>query len=151
MDEPPAQQPVMLGRPLTDGQGFVDLYQRESELVLLFCARRVLDPETALDLTAETFAQAFRARQAFRGSTEVEARAWLLTFARRQVGRFLRRGSLDRRALLSVGIQSPVLDAGEAEAEALRRSHVRGWVWPATGCRHPRRHARPPRARAPMQ
>jgi hypothetical protein len=57
MDEPPAQQPVMLGRPLTDGQGFVDLYQRESELVLLFCARRVLDPETALDLTAETSAR----------------------------------------------------------------------------------------------
>jgi RNA polymerase sigma factor (sigma-70 family) len=115
MDDPPAQQPVMLGRPLTDGQGFVDLYQRESELVLLFCARRVLDPETALDLTAETFAQAFRARQAFRGSTEVEARAWLLTIARRQVGRFLRRGSLDRRALLRVGIQTPVLDVGEAE------------------------------------
>jgi RNA polymerase sigma factor (sigma-70 family) len=115
MAEADAQQPVMLGVPLTDGRGFVALYERESEAVLVFCARRVLDPETALDLTAETFAQAFRARRAFRGSTEVEARAWLLTIARRQIGRFLRRGSLDRRALQRVGIQTPVLAPDEAE------------------------------------
>jgi RNA polymerase sigma factor (sigma-70 family) len=37
---------------LTEADEFVALYRRESELVLMFCARRVLDAETALDLTA---------------------------------------------------------------------------------------------------
>src|SRR5436190_14221514 len=81
----------------------------------MFCARRVLDAEVALDLTAETFAQAFRGRRGFRGTTEVEARAWLLTIARRQVARYLRRGALDRRAVERLGIQVPRLEPGEAE------------------------------------
>jgi RNA polymerase sigma factor (sigma-70 family) len=100
---------------LTDADEFVALYRRESELVLMFCARRVLDPETALDLTAEAFAQAFRGRRGFRGTTEVEARAWLLTIARRQVSRYLRRGALDRRAVEQLGVRVPQLDPGEAE------------------------------------
>src|SRR3954451_21767001 len=94
---------------------FVDLYRREADMVLLFCARRVLDAEAALDLTAETFAQAFRGRRSFRGTTEVEARAWLLTIARRQVARYLRRGALNRRAIERLGIQIPQLEPGEAE------------------------------------
>ena len=46
--------------PLTTSAGFVALYRRDSELVLRFCARRVLDADAAVDLCAETFAQAFR-------------------------------------------------------------------------------------------
>jgi RNA polymerase sigma factor (sigma-70 family) len=109
-----ARIPRLKGR-LSEADGFVALYRRESELVLMFCARRVLDPETALDLTAETFAQAYRGRRGFRGTTEVEARAWLLTIARRQVARYLRRGALDRRAVERLGIQVPQLELGEAE------------------------------------
>jgi RNA polymerase sigma factor (sigma-70 family) len=94
---------------------FVELYRREAEMVLLFCARRVLDADAALDLTAETFAQAFRGRRSFRGTTEPEARAWLLTIARRQIARYLRRGALDRRAVQRLGVQVPQLDDGQAE------------------------------------
>jgi RNA polymerase sigma-70 factor (ECF subfamily) len=101
--------------PLTAPEGFVALYRREADLVLRFCARRVLDPETAVDLCAETFAQAFRGRRSFRGSTEVEARAWLLTIARRQVGRYLKKGVLDRRARHAIGLQTPLLQDGDAE------------------------------------
>lgn len=104
-----------LRRPLTEADGFIELYRRESASVLTFCARRVLDAETAVDLTAETFAQAYRGRAAFRGSSELEARAWVLTIARRQVGRYLRRGRLDRRAIEALGMQLPALDPGEAE------------------------------------
>ena len=100
---------------LSESDGFVALYRRESELVLMFCARRVLDAETAVDLTAETFAQAFRGRHGFRGTTQIEARAWLLTIARRQVARYLRRGALDRRVVERLGILIPRLDPGEAE------------------------------------
>jgi RNA polymerase sigma-70 factor (ECF subfamily) len=107
------------GRPLkaalTAPEGFVALYRREADLVLRFCARRVLDPEAAVDLCAETFAQAFRGRAGFRGRTEAEARAWLLTIARRQVARYLKRGELDRRARDAIGLQTPRLQPGEAE------------------------------------
>jgi RNA polymerase sigma factor (sigma-70 family) len=101
--------------PLTTSAGFVALYRRDSELVLRFCARRVLDADAAVDLCAETFAQAFRGRGGFRGGTEIEARAWLLTIARRQVARYLKKGALDRRARDAVGLMTPELLDGEAE------------------------------------
>ena len=84
-------------------------------MVLLFCARRVLDPEVAVDLTAESFAQAFKGRRGFRGTTEVEARAWLLTIARRQIARYLKRGVMERSTIERLGIQIPALDVAEAE------------------------------------
>jgi DNA-directed RNA polymerase specialized sigma24 family protein len=62
---------------MQDAGAFAALYDREAQAVLVFIARRTLDAELALDLTAETFAQAFRGRRAFRGSTEMEERAWL--------------------------------------------------------------------------
>jgi RNA polymerase sigma factor (sigma-70 family) len=114
--------------PLTQAQGFVDLYRRESPMLLTFCARRVLDAETALDLVAETFAQAFRSRASFRGATHEEARAWLLTIARRQIARYLDKGRLDRRLVERVGFQVPAMAPDEI-AEVERRaglSQLRG-------------------------
>lgn len=84
-------------------------------MILTFCARRLLDPEAAVDLTAETFAQAYRGRAGFRGTTQVEAHAWLLTIARRQVARYLRRGALARTATARLGILTPALAPDEAE------------------------------------
>jgi RNA polymerase sigma-70 factor (ECF subfamily) len=107
--------------PINTAEGFVALYRRESPMLLTFCARRVLDGETALDLVAETFAQAFRGRKGFRGTTEVEARAWLLTIARRQIARFLERGALDRKLVHKVGMQVPAMAPDEI-AEVERRA-----------------------------
>jgi RNA polymerase sigma factor (sigma-70 family) len=109
------EEAVPLRVPLRDPQGFVELYRREAEMVLLFCTRRVFDADTALDLTAETFAQAFRGRASFRGTSEAEARAWVLTIARRQIARYLRRGTLSRRAAERLRIQTPALDPDELE------------------------------------
>lgn len=111
---PPAPAPALV-EPVRDPGGFVALYRRESELILTFCARRVLDAEAAVDLTAETFAQAYRGRRGFRGTTEPEARAWLLTIARRQIAGYLKRGSMDRRATERLGIQTPLLAPDEAD------------------------------------
>jgi RNA polymerase sigma factor (sigma-70 family) len=104
-----------LRAPLTTPEGFVELYRRESQLVLRFCARGVLDADAAIDLCAESFAQAFRGRQGFRGATEAEARAWLLTIARRQIARYLKKGVLDRRARDALGMQTPRLHEDEVE------------------------------------
>jgi DNA-directed RNA polymerase specialized sigma24 family protein len=62
-----------------------------------------------LNLTPETFAQAFRGVGRFGDRAEAEARAWLLTIAH-----YLRRGSLDRK-LVSGWIQMPALDVRQIE------------------------------------
>lgn len=109
------QEGVRLRRPIREPDGFVALYRRESEVVLVFCARRVLDAQLALDLTAETFAQAYRGRRGFRGRTEPEARAWLLTIARRQIARSLERAATDRRLVERLGVQIPRMDTADVE------------------------------------
>lgn len=93
---------------MRDADAFAALYDREARTVLVFIARRTLDPEVALDLTAETFAQAFRGRRRFRGSTAMEERAYLFTIAKRQIARYHRRGTVERKALEALGAQLPV-------------------------------------------
>ncbi len=43
----------------------------------MFLARRTADPEVALDLWGETFAQAVAGRRRYRGTTDEEAAGWL--------------------------------------------------------------------------
>jgi len=99
--------------PLEDPAGFDDAYRTYSRSILIFHARRTYDPETALDLTAETFAQAFAGRRRFRGSTEDELAAWLFAIARNLLARFLRRGVAERRALTRLGIEVPPLESDD--------------------------------------
>jgi RNA polymerase sigma factor (sigma-70 family) len=97
------------------------VYARESERVLVFLARRTLDAEVAMDLTAETFAQAWRGWPRVRVESEVEVRALLFTIARRQLARYLRRGRIERRALERLGLLAPMLaedDLAEIERAA---------------------------------
>ncbi|HEX3873834.1 MAG TPA: sigma-70 family RNA polymerase sigma factor [Solirubrobacteraceae bacterium] len=94
---------------MADPDSFVVLYEREAEPVLVFLARRTLDVEVALDLAAETFAQAWQGWAKVRLDSPEEVRGWLFTIARRQLGRYLRRGRVERRALERAGLDVPVL------------------------------------------
>lgn len=98
-----------------------ELYRRHGRTLLLFLVRRTADPEAALDLWAETFAQATAARRAFRGTTDDEAAAWLYGIAKRQLAQFYRRGSAERRALERLRIERPPLTP-EVEAELVREA-----------------------------
>jgi RNA polymerase sigma factor (sigma-70 family) len=93
--------------------GFAQLYERNSKRVLAFFARRVLDPELALDLTAETFAEAFLARERFRGRSEQDARSWLFGIARHQLSQYWRRGAAERRAIRRLGVSVPELSQAD--------------------------------------
>ena len=77
--------------------------------MLLFLTRRTLDGEVALDLTAETFAQAWRGWSGVREDSPEEMRAWLFTIARRQLAHFLRSGRAQRTAVRRLGIRTPSL------------------------------------------
>jgi RNA polymerase sigma-70 factor (ECF subfamily) len=80
---------------------------------LVFFVRRTFDAELAMDLTAETYAQAWRGWARVRPGGSEETRAWLFTIARRQLSRYRRRGRVEQRALLKLGIASPSLDAAD--------------------------------------
>ena len=57
----------------TDASAFRELYERYARRVYSFHARRVRDDELALDLTAETFAQAWLGRRKSRCRVETVA------------------------------------------------------------------------------
>ena len=90
-----------------------ELYTEHAERILVFLARRCVDPEVAVDLTAETFAEALASRHRFRGTTDDEALGWLFGIARHQLGTYLRRGKAEQRAVRRLGIRLPALSADD--------------------------------------
>ena len=90
--------------------GFDAAYRAHARSILIFLARRTYDPEIALDLTAETFAQAFESRLRFRGRTDEELAAWLFGIARNVLSRYVRRGKAEQRALTRLGVEVPSLE-----------------------------------------
>ncbi len=97
-------------------RAFGEFYAAESEPLLVFFARRTLDAHAAVDLCAETFAQAFAGRGRFRGRTDEEARGWLYAIASRQLARYLRAGAVERRGVERLGIATPVVTEDDVAA-----------------------------------
>jgi RNA polymerase sigma factor (sigma-70 family) len=92
---------------MRDADAFSELYQREGESLLIFLTRRTWDGETALELTAETFALALRSWRKLGALAPEQQRAWLFTVARRQLARYLRRAKVERKAVQRLGMQLP--------------------------------------------
>ena len=101
---------------MADPETFVDFYREEAEFVLMFLTRRTFDAEIAVELTAETFAQAWRGWRRVRSDSREEMRAWLLTIARRQLAHFLRRGRAQRTAISRLGISVPAVHEDDLAA-----------------------------------
>lgn len=95
--------------PMDDADAFSELYREEGEAVLLFLTRRALDVELAVELTAETFAIALRSWGKLAALKREQQRAWLFTVAGRRFARYLRRASVERRLVVRLGIQVPVV------------------------------------------
>ena len=87
----------------TEPEAFTELYRRHAEDLLRYFARRTLDPETAAELTAETFAEAFASRANYRDQG-VNGVAWLYGIARHRLGRFFRNGRVEAAARRKLGI-----------------------------------------------
>jgi RNA polymerase sigma factor (sigma-70 family) len=113
-----------------DADAFRELYQRYSERLNGFFVRRGISRDGAVDLVAETFAQAWTSRRRFRDLAGGSAGPWLFTIARRVLIASVQRGTLERRALerLSVdwpvseqGVDASVLDGLDADLEAALR------------------------------
>jgi RNA polymerase sigma-70 factor (ECF subfamily) len=92
-----------------DPRAFRELYDRWAENLLAYFYRRVLDPEVAADLLAETFAVAFEHRRRFRDIGRPGG-AWLYGIAAKELAHFYRRQRVERRAVQRLGIAMPALD-----------------------------------------
>lgn len=98
-----------------DRRAFEEIYDRHSRGLLGFLVGLTRDPDVALDLLAETFAQALLDRRKFRGATQEEALAWIYGIARHQTASYYRRGKAERRALKRLGVESPQWEEMEYE------------------------------------
>lgn len=98
-----------------DADAISRLYGDHARDLLRFCARRTLDPETAVDLVAECFAVAFEDRRSYRGSTDAEALGWLYGIARNLIANYHRRGEVHRRAVARLGVERRALRPEEFE------------------------------------
>lgn len=90
------------------------LYRREARAMLTFFARRTHDPEAAVDLLGETFAQAIADARRFKGDQEA-AVAWVYGIAHHRLVDWYRRGQVERRALERAGIERRALTEAEYE------------------------------------
>jgi RNA polymerase sigma-70 factor, ECF subfamily len=115
---------------LGNEEAFSAFYRSNARTLVVWFTRRVSDVETALDLTAESFAQAFKARRSFRGDTPAAASAWLFTIAARQLAGYLRRGYADRSLLKRLAIDVPAATPAEQERilEAAGFDDLRGAI-----------------------
>jgi RNA polymerase sigma factor (sigma-70 family) len=100
---------------LVSEQAFSGFYRAHAQHVLVFFVRRTSDVDAAMDLTAETFAQAFAGRRSFRGRSPGEAAAWLFVIASRQLASYLRRGYAQTRLVQQLGVEVPRPDEAETE------------------------------------
>lgn len=107
-----------------------ELYDRHAEAILAFLVRRTWDPETAVDILAETFALALEGRHRFRGCDRDAAGAWLYGIARHELADHFRRDGAQRRALARLGIERRPLTDSEYERieELAGSSELRGRV-----------------------
>jgi RNA polymerase sigma factor (sigma-70 family) len=93
-----------------DPAAFRELYDRWAQPLFTYFIRRVLDPEIAADLLAETFATAYECRGRFRDIGRPGG-AWLHGIAARKLARFFRRHKVEMRVAARLDLQRPELDA----------------------------------------
>ena len=98
-----------------DADATARLYGQHARSMVVFFARRIYDADTAVDLTAETFAAAFADRHQFRGTTEPEAIGWIYGIARHQLSAYFKKGQVERRALTKLGVQRREMTDAELE------------------------------------
>jgi RNA polymerase sigma factor (sigma-70 family) len=87
-----------------DPDAFRELYGRYAERIDGYFRRRTGDRTAALDLTAETFAQAWLVRARFSDRAGGSAAPWLFGIARNTLLMSVRRGAIERRACQRLGV-----------------------------------------------
>ena len=96
----------LLAAARTDPHAFRQLYERYAERIHRFHLGRTRQPDAALDLTAETFAQAWLSRSRSEDRAAGSAGPWLYAIARHVLVDSVRRRRLERSACERLGLLS---------------------------------------------
>ncbi|MDO9354048.1 MAG: sigma-70 family RNA polymerase sigma factor [Solirubrobacteraceae bacterium] len=91
------------------------LYEAHARGLVAYFARRTYDAEHAVDLTAETFATAFRQRARFIGEPDRDGPRWIYGIARNHLQTFYRDGRVERSAMAKLGVERRALTEPEYE------------------------------------
>jgi len=130
---------TFLARSLGDADAFAGFYALYATRVSVYFVRRILDPEVALDLTAETFALALERRRQFRGGSAAEEQGWLFAIARSLLHGYWRKGRVEQAAVARLGLERPSL--GTEDIDFLHRQagleDLRGRLAEALGAVRP--------------
>lgn len=106
-------------RPGHAGPAFAAFYERHERAVLAYFRRRVPVSDAAVDLTAETFAQALVSRARYEPQPGAAAAGWLFGIAAHVLARSVRRGRIEDRARRRIGLPPVTLDDAQlAEIDA---------------------------------
>lgn len=97
------------------------LFIEQRDDLLTYLARRTADPEVALDILGETFAQAVASRSNFRRGGQDQPARWLYGIAKHQLALYYRRGRCEQRAVQQLGIE-PSPPSSEVLAELAHRA-----------------------------
>ena len=105
----------LLRRARDDPEAFAAFYERNVDAVLAWFHRRTGNAAVSGDLTAETFAQAFRWRRRFDPARGSSGRAWLFGIAANLHRDWVRRAAVDDRARRKLGITTPTVTDDDLE------------------------------------
>ncbi len=92
-----------------NSEAFGLFYDRHVRAILALRLALTGSPDTAADVTAETFARAYLARKQFRDESGT-ARPWLVRIAQNELRKSLRKWRAERRACKRLSIEPPPLD-----------------------------------------
>ena len=104
---------------LANASAFRQLYDRHAPRIYAFHLRRTSDPDAALDLMAETFAQAWRSLKRFDPvQSNGDAGPWLYGIARHVLLTSIRRNAIEKSAREQLGLLQELPAYEEASIEA---------------------------------
>ena len=116
-----ASDAELLRRSRSDAEAFRVVYDRHAPAVHSWLAARTTSDDIALDLTAETFAEAFRVAHRFRSGTS-DARPWLIGIAANLLRVAWRSRRVETRARTRLGVlEETRIATGDATDEAIDR------------------------------
>ena len=100
-----------------DADAFRELYERYAERINAYHERRCRSADTAHELTAETFAQAWISRTRFRDRAHGSAAPWLFGIARNVLLVSVRKGRLEQAARELLGMLDDARAVSPSPAE----------------------------------
>lgn len=101
-----------------DPDAFRELYGRYSKRLFRYFVRRTGGEDTALELTAETFSRVWVMRERFEDQRDGSVAPWLFGIARNVLLMSVRRGAVERRTAVRLGVIERLdIDAAVAAPE----------------------------------